>query len=43
LTIVKSELDRVTPQARALYDKFDDLSFGNNLPWSQGPRRMDTD
>jgi streptogramin lyase len=43
LPIVKTELDRVTPEARELYEKFDDLSFGNNLPWSQGPRRMGTD
>ena len=43
LPIVKSELDRVTPEARDLYERFDDLSFGNNLPWSQGPRRMGTD
>lgn len=40
---VKSEMDRVTPEAKAVYDKFDNLSFGNPLPWSQGPRRMGTD
>jgi len=40
---IKSEMDRVTPEAREVYDKFNDLSFGNPLPWSQGPRRMGTD
>ncbi len=43
LPVVKSEFDRVTPEARAMYDKFDDLSFGSPLPWQQGPRRMGTD
>ncbi len=43
LPVVKSEMDRVTPEAREVYDKFDNLSFGNPLPWSQGPRRMGTD
>jgi streptogramin lyase len=40
---IKSEMDRVTPEAKEVYDKFDNLSFGNPLPWSQGPRRMGTD
>jgi streptogramin lyase len=43
LPVVKSEFDRVTPEARAVYDKFDNLSFGSPLPWQQGPRRMGTD
>ena len=41
--IVKSEMDRATPEEGEVYDKFDDLSFGNPLPWQQGPRRMGTD
>jgi streptogramin lyase len=40
---IKSEMDKVTPEAKEVYDKFDNLSFGNPLPWSQGPRRMGTD
>jgi streptogramin lyase len=40
---IKSEMDKVTPEAKQVYDKFDNLSFGNPLPWSQGPRRMGTD
>ena len=40
---VKAEMDRATPEARAVYDKFDDLAFGSPLPWQQGPRRMGTD
>ena len=43
LPVIKSEFDRVTPEARAVYDKFDELSFGSPLPWMQGPRRMGTD
>ncbi len=43
LPVIKSELDRVTPEARAVYDKYDELSFGTPLPWMQGPRRMGTD
>jgi len=43
LPAVKSELDRVTPEARAVYDTFDALAFNSPLPWSQGPRRMGTD
>jgi Streptogramin lyase len=38
-----AELDRATPEARAFYDKFDELSFNSPLPWQQGPRRMGTD
>jgi streptogramin lyase len=40
---VKAEMDRLTPQARAFYESFDELSFNSPLPWQQGPRRMGTD
>jgi streptogramin lyase len=40
---VNSETNRVSAQARAAYEKADDLSFNSALPWSQGPRRMGTD
>jgi len=43
LPVVQAELDRITPEARALYDKFEDLSFNSPYPWQQGPRRMGTD
>jgi virginiamycin B lyase len=43
LPVIKAEMDRATPEARAVYDKFDELSFGSPLPWQQGPRRMGTD
>jgi streptogramin lyase len=43
LPVVKPELDRITTDARAVYDKFDELSFNSPLPWQQGPRRMGTD
>jgi len=43
LPAVQAELDRATPEARAFYDKFDELSFNSPLPWQQGPRRMGTD
>src|SRR5262249_34735782 len=43
LPAVQAELDRITPEARALYDKFEDLSFNSPYPWQQGPRRMGTD
>jgi streptogramin lyase len=43
LPVIKPEMDRVTTDARAVYDKFDDLNFGSPLPWQQGPRRMGTD
>ena len=39
----KSEMDRHTPAQLAAYEKVDDLSIGNPLPWGQGPRRMGTD
>jgi streptogramin lyase len=40
---VIEETKRVTPEARAVYDKVDDLGINSPLPWSQGPRRMGTD
>jgi streptogramin lyase len=40
---VIDETKRVTAEARAVYEKVDDLSFNTSLPWSQGPRRMGTD
>jgi streptogramin lyase/mono/diheme cytochrome c family protein len=40
---VKGELDRLTPEQRAAYEKVTDLANGNPLPWGQGPRRMGTD
>jgi streptogramin lyase len=43
LPVVQAELERLTPQARAFYDRFDELSFNSPLPWQQGPRRMGTD
>jgi streptogramin lyase len=43
LPVVQPEMDRLTTDARAVYDKFDDLNFGSPLPWQQGPRRMGTD
>jgi streptogramin lyase len=43
LPVVKSEMDRVSPEARAVYDAYDGLDFNTPVPWSQGPRRMGTD
>ena len=43
LPLLKSEMDRATPAQKAFYDNFNDLTNGNPLPWSQGPRRMGTD
>jgi streptogramin lyase len=40
---VSEETKRVTAEARAIYDKVDDLGINSPLPWSQGPRRMGTD
>jgi virginiamycin B lyase len=40
---LKSEMDKLSPEQRAAYDKVTDLSNGNPLPWGQGPRRMGTD
>jgi streptogramin lyase len=39
----KAELDRMTPELLAAYEKVTDLAIGNPLPWAQGPRRMGTD
>jgi len=40
---LKSEMDKLSPEQLAAYDKVTDLSNGNPLPWGQGPRRMGTD
>jgi streptogramin lyase len=40
---LKSEIDKLSPEQIAAYDKVTDLSIGNPLPWGQGPRRMGTD
>jgi streptogramin lyase/mono/diheme cytochrome c family protein len=39
----KAELDKITPEQLAAYEKVTDLANGNPLPWGQGPRRMGTD
>jgi virginiamycin B lyase len=43
LPLLKTEMDRLTPEQKAFYDNFSDVTNGNPLPWSQGPRRMGTD
>jgi virginiamycin B lyase len=43
LPLLKTEMDRLTPEQKAFYDNFDNVTNGNPLPWSQGPRRMGTD
>jgi len=43
LPSLKDEVARIPPAAKAFYDGFSELSNGNPLPWSQGPRRMGTD
>jgi streptogramin lyase len=40
---LKNEMERIPAAAKAFYDSFGDLTNGNPLPWSQGPRRMGTD
>jgi streptogramin lyase len=40
---IKSEMERLTPEQLAAYEKVTDLANGNPLPWGQGPRRMGTD
>jgi virginiamycin B lyase len=40
---LKSEMDKLSAEQLAAYDKVTDLSNGNPLPWGQGPRRMGTD
>jgi streptogramin lyase len=34
---------RLPASSKAFYDSFSQLTNGNPLPWSQGPRRMGTD
>jgi streptogramin lyase len=43
LAPVKSEMARVTPEARKVYATYAQPDFNNPLPYSQGPRRMGTD
>jgi virginiamycin B lyase len=43
LPSLKDELARIPAPAKAFYDSFNELSNGNPLPWSEGPRRMGTD
>jgi streptogramin lyase len=43
LPSLKDEIARIPPAAKAFYDSVTDLSNGNPLPWSEGPRRMGTD
>ncbi len=43
LAPVKSEMARVTPEARKVYATYSQPDFNNPLPYSQGPRRMGTD
>ena len=43
LPLLKDEMDRLTPAQKTFYDNFDNVTNGNPLPWSEGPRRMGTD
>jgi streptogramin lyase len=43
LPLLKDEMARLTPAQKAFYDSFDNVTNGNPLPWSEGPRRMGTD
>jgi virginiamycin B lyase len=43
LPLLKSEMDRLTPDQKKFYDNFDSVTNGTPLPWSEGPRRMGTD
>src|SRR6516162_5410282 len=43
LPSLKNEMERIPASQKAFYDSFNDLTNGNPLPWSQGPRRMGTD
>ena len=43
LPAAKAEMTRLTPEDRAFYEGFNELSFNTAVPWSQGPRRMGTD
>jgi streptogramin lyase len=40
---VKTWMDRLSPEDRGFYEKFNELSFNTAIPWSEGPRRMGTD
>jgi streptogramin lyase len=40
---LKPEMESATPEQRAFYDNFNELTNGTPLPWSEGPRRMGTD
>jgi streptogramin lyase len=40
---VAEEMQRVTPEQRAVYDKFVPADFNTAVPWAQGPRRMGAD
>jgi virginiamycin B lyase len=43
LPLLKDEMERLTPAQKTFYDSFSDVTNGNPLPWSEGPRRMGTD
>jgi streptogramin lyase len=43
LAPVKEEMDRVTTDARKVYETYNQPDFNNPFPWAQGPRRMGTD
>jgi len=43
LPLLKDEMDKLTPAQKTFYDNFNDVTNGNPLPWSEGPRRMGTD
>jgi len=43
LPLLKDEMDKLTPAQKSFYDSFDNVTNGNPLPWSEGPRRMGTD
>ena len=43
LPLLKDEMDKLTPAQKTFYDNFDNVTNGNPLPWSEGPRRMGTD
>src|SRR6516162_2374264 len=43
LPLLKTEMDKLTPEQKAFYDNFNEMTNGNPLPWSEGPRRMGTD
>ena len=43
LAPVAEEMQRVTPEQRAVYDKFAPADFNTAVPWAEGPRRMGAD